>query len=363
MFGLEFLSSFLRDNTPEISPNRCLRRFTKSRCQACFDACPSGAINLEMRPFIDEAECVECGICVARCPVGVFAMPKPTLPALVASLVASRVHRFVCYIGSGAGIGVRVPCLGFLDEAILLLAARQWQSVVLDASRCERCSLGAMLADLQYRVDRANRILAAFGLERILVLAARGDASTPMEPAHACSRRELFSLFKAESVKSVLDIASRQSIPFISTTPADHRLAAHHALMRQIRVLAASVPVGSPDTVVTDRPTVGSKCDSCGLCAAACPDSALAIVPGAKTLDLELDAVRCSACGLCSDVCPKESVQMEAKVTLSDVLAKRSFVLHRGEKAICTKCGDLADARHGLCLHCAKELDMNGFAP
>jgi electron transport complex protein RnfB len=40
----------------------------------CFKACPYHAIDLSAKvPRIDSAKCVNCGICAAKCPLGIIA--------------------------------------------------------------------------------------------------------------------------------------------------------------------------------------------------------------------------------------------------------------------------------------------------
>ena len=41
-------------------------------CEACLDACPSGAITLSRAAEVDAALCTACGACEDVCPNGVF---------------------------------------------------------------------------------------------------------------------------------------------------------------------------------------------------------------------------------------------------------------------------------------------------
>ena len=58
------------------------------------------------------------------------------------------------------------------------------------------------------------------------------------------------------------------------------------------------------------------NCVSCGICAQACPVSALAMAKEGKSgkyrnVFPELDAARCIGCGQCARSCPMEVIAME----------------------------------------------------
>lgn len=44
---------------------------TCTGCEACVDACPTGAIEMQDgKAVVNEDECTDCGACVDECPTG-----------------------------------------------------------------------------------------------------------------------------------------------------------------------------------------------------------------------------------------------------------------------------------------------------
>jgi len=64
------------------------------------------------------------------------------------------------------------------------------------------------------------------------------------------------------------------------------------------------------------RPVVDDKkCIDCGLCAAYCPDNAIAFKNG-KRGKVNLDY--CKGCGICSNVCPVKAIKMVEESKLKE---------------------------------------------
>lgn len=126
-------------------PDYCTRvRHQKSRCFACAQACPTGALAFDGQKFaMDPAGCRSCGVCAAACPVD--ALVAGGVPALVQDAESFAFAK----AGPGGVLVHRVPASrglqlenvdaleasgdnGFLDPT-------SWSRVQIDVERCNSC--------------------------------------------------------------------------------------------------------------------------------------------------------------------------------------------------------------------------------
>ncbi len=54
------------------------------------------------------------------------------------------------------------------------------------------------------------------------------------------------------------------------------------------------------------KPVISGECRGCGICAKYCPEGAITIQKGKKTIDYDL----CKGCGICARVCPFKAIEM-----------------------------------------------------
>lgn len=358
LFDLGLSNNLFREETAELNKQRCLRRFARSECQFCASVCPVRAIRIDGYPIADRASCVGCGVCVTKCPTGALNVLTASASDVATEVATSRVHRFVCSIASRGEMGVRVPCIGFVDVAMLLLAARKWGSVAVDARKCRDCPLACVLGDVKLKVARANALLEALGRRASIELLTDTTALDSEALRPDCTRRELFSYVKAEAAKSLINMLNNEVAPFVSALQPEGPYISHRAFARQIVLLGADAQTVLRSVEISDHPSIDGVCTFCGICAKACPEAAIAIVDERVTAALALILPRCSACGLCVDICPTKAMAMAGKTTLADVLKGRNRVVGKTSKSRCSECGQEILGDGDLCSRCRKGNDL-----
>lgn len=319
----------------------CARgRHRKSTCTRCADACPTGAISWAEGLAVDPEKCTGCGACAAVCPTGALEACLPGDAELLGRVrqaaqagqtVAFACPRFVQTEPAAKAVCVEVPCIGRLNEAVLVGAATEAQWVLLLDGACEGCPSAKAHEVAERMADRANGLLRAFGMSPRVVVGPQLPASLQAansEMAQGLSRRGFFTLLAREALRvgavTVDTVLSgreqaEKNEPTRGELPTD--LPAKRALL-----LASLRRLGEPATArleVEGWATFGygESCTGCQMCAFFCPTGALTKVEREGRVGVAFRAAACTACGLCEDICYQDAVLLSAGADARKVLS------------------------------------------
>ena len=319
--GLERLLSRWDTSIPVAVPSACLKmRHQASHCRRCVDVCPGAAIALAPALTIDPDRCLGCGLCAASCPTGAIEMKKGPVPWIRDALaqVPSRPFPvFACATGrpdaAAAGATI-VPCLGSLDEGVLLdCIARGAKAVELVEAPCEACPSrrgGEIAASV---VANVNAVLEALEREeRVSFVPGVHEQASPSPPAQRReqkkSRRQFFALARGEVAATVVQVLQ---LPDDEEGKKPQSPLRRRILLHAIRALAPG-PLPQLPPRLNERLfdlSIDGRCNGCGICGDACPAGALTLRPredGGTAILFDWDD--CSACRLCVDVCPRDAI-------------------------------------------------------
>ncbi len=344
------LADSLEKQRIAVRQERCVRvRNRHASCRRCLDACPADALAIEGNRVAYAASlCTACGACTAVCPTEALLPLEPAEAALreacdraaarADGTVAIACARIASKHGGDPDKYAEVPCLGRVDESLMLQAAASGASrLVLVDGDCPTCRYGPCGRLAAEAAEDAAAIIAAcasgFPIERMtgfppeLALEApegrfgtdrRGFFSetaaavkeTTLTAARTTLNQKLGGAAAEEGLGQRLRVGSRGSLPQYPMARRDAALDAIDALG-----LPAGDSVGKRlfGSVAVDT----SLCNGCGMCATFCPAGALRRVdgPDGKTLAaLEFLASDCVGCGLCADVCWKDALVMSHEV-------------------------------------------------
>ena len=318
----------------------CRNRHRLSTCTRCVDACPAGALELDDGLQIDLDQCRQCGICATVCPTGALEARAPSneqlLEAVRTFLVKNRVVVFSCprnaeCLDGRADETVHVPCLGRLDESVLVgTATAGAEAIYLMDTTCETCQFLEGHQVAQETSSRASQLLEAIGVPVPITLVSTMPEERPAvtdaeESGPFMSRRAFFreffretsrvgaALVTPEEQEELVETGVRQPS---ATLPAKRRLVLN-SLWNNAETAAgdATTPAGLWNSV-----QVGEDCSVCQMCAYFCPTGALSKYEQDGNKGISFRAASCVACNLCVDTCYKKAVSVADQVTMERIL-------------------------------------------
>ncbi len=274
----------------------CTRhRSHHSNCTKCVNACEKNAIFITNgKPVIDVRECVQCGECMAACPVQAVAgiLPKRNIKQNHL-LISDRPFP--------------------TTTELLILYKKGIRSIIFeDESFIQECNP---------RIQQVNGELKELGESPFLI------SVESVKDEEICSRREFFSLWKKESKFLMKQM-----------TPAKWRFN-HKALdLRQYYT----------DFQFINMTIDIEKCSLCTVCERICNQKCFSIQSEHFSLSLN----GCTSCGLCADICPEKAIKLEEKIIKSKeanlpIYEKKcqachhSFITVREHDKNCTTCTKL----------------------
>ncbi|MCA1769258.1 MAG: 4Fe-4S binding protein, partial [Halomonas sp.] len=279
-------------------------------CTRCLEVCPADAIQsqrsrVESRIEIDPYRCHGVGSCSSACPTGAieFRMPEShrQQETLLAWLAAYRDagggHPVVRFVASEHVPSDDSPAGHVLDVPLEELGAAghdQWLTALAGGAAEVRLQHHPdmperLVAFLDDQLTQARTLLHALGhpAERISVLGIDDATARDALPSHPPLPANGFMFDgtgKRDRLNLVLDRLAEEGRPDGARHPMPHN-AAYGGLV-----------------VDTQR------CTLCMACVASCPTPALAA--GEESPELSFREADCVQCGLCADACPEDAIAL-----------------------------------------------------
>lgn len=352
---------------------RCLHTQDRfSACQACFDVCPSAAIQPDRPPRLDPQACVGCLGCLPACPVGAYNADDEVSALLdCVPRIENGALELVCGLhprpGQGAAdgsVGLRLRgCLAGLGTgALVALAVVGARRVTLRLDACRECAWGVLQPRVQMQAVQASLILAHWSnattvevLVEPLPMVERPLWEVDNPPL---SRRDLFRLAARQG-----QLAAARAM---SASPLERaRLPGRDRLRLQSAVDHLPPPDAQPDPEVPLQGfallQISPACTACGACVRGCPTEALFYETDEKetNFSIKFSPRQCVACELCVHVCAPGALTLQDEASFGQVFLSPSPVeLRSGVLSHCSRCNAPFAAQPGvtLCEVCAYRL-------
>jgi len=367
--GISLLEKILSQPHLVVNPELCLRScHKKSRCRLCSERCPAGAISLGESPRIDHSLCSGCGVCVNLCPTDVFHLRDLPYEFLLAQVKKGEVAEFTCSLSASNESSLKVPCLGYLNEAVFVGAINYGaQAVKLNVARCKGCEHAPGLRVAVESMKRANRIMALFGLPRRVIASARslGDNHSFGE-SQLYSRREFLAYFQGKTKRQVATIindrdSGGETVAAVRATLEPKLPVKRALLLEHIKKLGKPVTDQTgADGLPFAQVKISNGCDGCGMCVTFCPTGALRSYEEGDRQVIDFSPGNCLACGLCAEICPQANITYSASVNPWDVVTDARLILMEHGISVCAQCEQtyIAVPESRLCLNCRKKKEM-----
>ncbi|MCI1193496.1 4Fe-4S binding protein [Calidifontimicrobium sp. SYSU G02091] len=334
-------------------------RSRHGQCRACAEACPTGALTVDISAVSLSEGCIDCGRCTAACPTQALALPEllaladpPPMGTAVADATAAPV-RVECRMVPSELLDaatVVVPCTGALTTGRLLAHAAAGRSVhVIDRGWCAGCEAGCSDRAPAHPAAAAVAAAAAWlgelaapatvSLQREPLPLHLRPASLPPAPPPAApiDRRRFFRAALEKPAGRDRPAATpmggdgRAAYPADERHPSPERERQHDALSRLAAAQGQPVPAEFFPTLHAD-----AKCCDRRMCIALCPTAALTAADDGTSAHLQFDPLRCIGCGTCERACPEGALALTPH---GGTPAVQTLAVHRR-----LRCGDCGDA-------------------
>ncbi len=342
IFGLlRVLDKISEKDLVTVDRTKCMRyRNKRSRCTICQDTCPLGAITLNENNddiiAIDGYVCTGCGICVNTCPNPVFSLMDLDIESIIKSVGDNKQITISCHRNA---CNIQVPCLGYINESILLTLASMDRQIELNISACKSCDYSTAIGLIQNHVETANALLQCIGKDEMITVVEDEGLNDTLSETFL---RKLVSQFSHDS--SNQENKNQRQILFIEALK-------NMGSVPQKSIDADKVPFGSIN--------IQQSCNGCSMCVAICPVDALSTIDN-KTFTLKFKPDLCTGCGLCSQICNQNCIHFETLICLHDLVQGEWKNLIEIEKVKCEECGEFFVKESGspLCISCIKNKEI-----
>lgn len=341
----------------------CIRNRNKSSsCRLCVAACPVDAVQIEripdkgLGPVVDFGLCTACGACATVCPDGVFELvdlPDQKILSYLELLTQQTSNvTFSCTFGreereeaeaaeqpkgrkqkkkraETERPGVQVTCLARINEAIIVGAAGLGaETIWLDTSLCEQCSLGSVRPLIEKTARTSKRFLTTYGSKAQVVAAVEPPAVATGKPLpknfptvesfDQVDRRDFLKRLRKEAIKTGA-VVVESSIPDFFPEPEETSQGLEYRVPTK-RVLLLDAVRRFNDGVkekasVRGMPfnsvAINENCTGCEWCALFCPSRALLKRDEEEeesTARIDFTISYCTGCDTCRDVCMEEAI-------------------------------------------------------
>ncbi len=353
------------------APHLCLKaRHRDSSCRYCAEVCPCDAISLDTSLQIDFSKCGGCGACVNICPTDVFRLNGFSYQSLLRQLDENKLKQLACSRLADNENALRIPCLGYLDEAFLIgVALLDSAPLVINIGDCKKCEFWPGVRAGIKSLKRANQILSVFGIKKNLtVFYQKTDSLASLNNRRVYSRKEFFShlgIGVRNRVEVAMESASEsRSRTKVSLEPKIPQKRAH--LLEQIQKLGQVVSERiNTDNLPFSMLVINHRCNGCGMCATFCPTGALKINRFQERQVIDFDIQNCLTCALCRDICPEKAISFSSEISPSALFNKENKVLIEHREAFCRSCGQsyIASKTSNLCPVCGKSKSLEEALP
>lgn len=303
-------------------------------CNACVTACATGAIRtkgegVEVDPYL----CQGCGSCATACPSGAmtYAYPKPdnAIDRSRSMLTEGKQQVLLLYTEDQQEVvdqaGALNGILPLLVEEVSAFGIDYWATMVCSGVHSilllvEDGMLEQSLSTIKTQATIFHELLAGIGLAEPIVQLVSPNQLGSIELS-SLLREQLNGLpvsnfvthnNKRQTMRMAIDVLSEHLQPIAPTVE-----------------LQKPAPFG---VIAVNK----SACTLCMACVSVCP--AKALLDGQDTPALRMIEANCLQCGLCEAACPESAITLSPQYTYDSIEARKITTLNEEEPFNCIRC-------------------------
>lgn len=368
MFFLNLPNSLDKVSGVEIvyEPRLCSRgRFPRSRCQLCLQGCPSAALSYDKTLKIDNNRCTNCGICISRCPNGVFWSRKRG-----DEVIAQDIQRlldntgghsivFACPRSTQNDNIIILPCIGKLTENLLvapfIFGASQ---VEIQWPECSGCACGKCLSHLEQVISFSRQLITLMGkTESNIRVTKVGKQFTLLSAPDRLSRRDLFRRLKVEVRTTGATLLPEFGGIHQNNAWAQFIGAKRSHLLKTLRTFSGQRSTCVPaENIPLANVEINNSCTGCPVCTVLCPTGALGKVEDNKGVDMYFRPDICTGCNICREACLFKAITFTSTIELLNLVTGQVRKLVHLHRKSCSRCGmEFLSTEQEICMTCRHE--------
>jgi ferredoxin len=310
-------------------------------CTRCIEVCPAGAIiSINEEVAVDPYRCQGAGACATACPTGAMRYAYPSaadhLAKLASLLKTYRASQgalpVILYHDAESGKERASALYGSLPENVIPIEVAELGSVGMDT----------WLAALAYGAGRVALLPTASTPEQVIaevksqiayseaILKGMGYAANAIAWLDGDDAAALAALANSEQ-----PIASPAAFSSFDDKRTNLRLAIEHLYEHApSRQKITALPRGAPfGEILVNR----DACTLCMSCVGVCPAAALA--DGEDLPQLKFVEGNCVQCGLCATACPEDAIRLLPRYLYDPSERRTARILNEEAPFHCVSCG------------------------
>jgi ferredoxin len=317
-------------------------------CSTCVDQCEEGAITFDHgTPLIHDTQCVDCGACVSACFVhAIDHLRKPY--AKVKDDMKNYPKAYIsCDQVEHYNLGVKVPCLLYLDFPLLSQYVISEEVVHIYVGQCQSCHKVSVEKVIDYLETQQEQLLD-LGLHVELKKVHLFPKDKDGQMVNPVSRRDLFKGFSLTSIRELILSPTKKQEP---TEIETEILTRRERMCFKKNILNEHLQNEENQKLRFSEyyPTIeiNQRCNGCNVCERICPTNALNWIAEGEESHLMFTTSACVSCEKCL-ACPQDALLL---VNNSEVFLTEKRLITMTISS-CTQCGDLFKTTNPNETHC-----------
>ncbi len=334
----ELIGEFEKPKFFDYNPDICAHgRSGLKGCQRCIEACPTDAIisigeQIEVNPHL----CQGGGSCTASCPSGAISYRYPQAQEQI-EFVRQMIRDFREQ-RDARGISLFIYDIEHGEDIVQAIDHFPEHCLPLEVEEIGSVGLELMSAVMAYGANRLQ-LLVPDTVSNQVKTSLQRDVSLLKELFRTLD----LASYTIEIITELSGIPGEEEENRLDTVATYAGVGSKRALIRNALEFFHQQSSAKPEHVVLPEKSIFGEvalnydaCTLCMACVSVCPASALEA--GGEAPALRFIEANCLQCGLCATACPETALTLEPRFLFDGIAAKKVRTLKEEEPFRCIQC-------------------------